>query len=167
MVPFRTQPSQSVKGEGWTEFKDKSRSRCVHTLMVAIFLRKGEDTTGFRRGGGAGTAGGGGSGCSGGSSLPRTPQALLTEDPSSFNSKVQDMLVYMSRHPFPPNRPPGLSRVVAEAGTKFTVSQQKCTCGRLFDDLGDEDAKLITEVRARSCFVSVRNTRCKVSGKVA
>lgn len=153
---LRTSSVQVAKGGGCSKYKQKRRSICTHTLIVAIFLlREGGDTTGFWWGGGAGTADGGGSDRAGGPTLAHTPQVLFNDDPESYRSKMRDLVLYLSRHQFPPSFTSSLCRRPVEAapGTTFRVSQQKCTCGSSFDALGDDDAHLITKVRGRSCVV--------------
>lgn len=135
--------AQAAKGEACTENTERHRQRCVHTLIVALFSGVGQHST-ASPGTGEGAAAGE---PSGGSLLPRTPRALLEDDEALYCRRLQDTLVYMSRHQFPPAVPSGLRQVVAEPGTRFTVSQTRCTCGgELRSEGGVEDAKLVTEV---------------------
>lgn len=78
--------------------------------------------------------------------LPRIPRVLLEEEASLYESRLQNSLVYMSRLKFPPARPSGLGRVEDKPGTRFTVSQTRCSCGGDLFPEGGVDAKLVTAV---------------------
>ncbi|CAM9914986.1 unnamed protein product, partial [Pylaiella littoralis] len=77
LTPERHLMCRSAKGEGCSEFKEKKRSRCVHTLIVAIFTGVlGRGSTVARSGTTADADDASGSASSGGPVLPRTPQLL-------------------------------------------------------------------------------------------
>lgn len=133
--------TQAVKGEACSEFKMRSRARCPHTLLVAVFSRIGLDST-------ASSVGEGGveGASSGGSVLPRTPKVLLESDAAAYCSRLSDLLTYIFRNPLPPTIPSGLARLSEEPAKRFTVSQEMCTCGGELRPEADVDAKLVTEV---------------------
>ncbi|CAN0078565.1 unnamed protein product, partial [Pylaiella littoralis] len=158
---------RSAKGEGCSEFKEKKRSRCVHTLIVAIFTGVlGRGSTVARSGTTADADDASGSASSGGPVLPRTPQLLAKRSPDDYRLKVDDMLFYISRHKFPPIRPSELPPVTAEAGRRFKVSQRKCTCGGTLDALEDEDAKVVTGA-PNIVTVEVERRKCGSCGRPA
>lgn len=145
-APLHTFAAQAVKGEACSAYKERRRARCPHTLIVAIVARIGQNSTAASSTGEGGAAGA----SSNDPELPRTPRVLLDSDAGFYDSKMQDTLVYMSRLKFPSTFPSGLGQVVGTAGTRFTVSQTRCTCwGELLPD-GDVDAKLVTAVSACS-----------------
>lgn len=136
-------PAQAVKGEACTENKARKRSRCVHTLTVAIFSGIGLGSTASSTVEGGAAAGA----SSGGSVVPRTPRLLLAQDAESYASRLADTLAYIQRSALPSTAPSGLSRLPDKPPSRFVVSQTKCTCGGELLPGHDVDGTLVTEVR--------------------
>lgn len=106
-------------------------------------------------------ADGGESSCAGDAPPTRTPQVLLKDDSVSYCSKMQDLVLYISRHQFPTSCPSNLDPVMAAPGETSGVSQQKCTCGSVLFAFGDQGAKLIIEVGGRKLFrVNTKQAAC-------
>eukprot|EP00752_Nemacystus_decipiens_P015187 g13523.t1 len=150
---------KAVKGEACTENKNKKRSRCVHTLTVAVFAGIG---LGSSTGGGGAAAGG----SSGGSGVTNTPRMLLDEDAEMYRSRLADLLAYIWRFALLPTAPSGLAPLSDKLPRKFVVFQTKCACGGELLAEKDVDGTLLTE-EPLIVSVKVERRKCTSCGACA
>lgn len=157
LCTFYSLPSQANKGVAFSENKARKRTKCVHTLLVALALWRegGMGTEGLDVGGDMSGEEGGDEGDDGedpgGASCQHTAQILLDNDGKKYARDLANSFNFMSIYKLPPSLPGGVMSVKATNGVTYTTSQQKCsTCRGCFSPAGVvEAAKLVTRVSPR------------------